>query len=368
MVDERRTGLAGSISEPEAVDLDSRPASRAGSVGRGLARWEVLLAVVLVGLVLLGTTLSPVFLTQGNFSNLIAAVVEVGIMALPMALIIISGEIDLSVEAMVGLSASVLGFLWAAGYPLEVAIPAVLMLGAAGGLLNGLLVTWAGLPSLVVTLGTLALFRGLALVVLGPRGVSGFPPEFSAFGFGSIPGTPIPWPFVIFAVLAIALGFVLHGTWVGRQVLAVGKNVGAARYSGVRVARMKLALFVLSGLVASLAGVVLSARIASARADAGEGMTLTVVTIVLLGGVNIFGGRGTIPGVVLAFFTLAVLGNALRLADIASEIQSIAIGVLLIVSVVIPILARQAQSAIDRALRGRRVPAGRVGPGETASP
>jgi len=368
-VDERPTGIGGSIVGPDVQDFDQPSATRGGALGiaRGLARWEVLLAVVLLALIWIGTSLSPVFLTARNFSNLTAAVMEVAMMALPMALIVIVGEIDLSVESMVGLSASMLGFLWATGIQLEIAIPAVLLIGALGGLMNGVLITWAGLPSLVVTLGTLALFRGLALVVLGPRGISGFPSAFSGFGFGTVPGTPIPWPFVIFAILALGIGLLLHGTWVGRQLFATGKNVGAARYSGVRVTRIKLALFAVSGVVAALAGVLLAARLASARADAGEGMTLTVVTIVLLGGVNIFGGRGTIPGVVLAVFTLAVLGNALRLANISAEIQSIAIGVLLIVSVVIPTLARQIKSAIDRAFRGRRVPAGSIGPGEMAN-
>jgi rhamnose transport system permease protein len=147
----------------------------------------------------------------------------------------------------------------------------------------------------------------------------------------------------------------------------MGKNAEAARYSGVRVDRVKLALFVLSGVVASLAGVLLAARLASARADAGEGLTLIVVTIVLLGGVNIFGDRGTIPGVVLAVFVLAVLGNALRLADIPSEIQSIVTGVLLVVSVVLPTIARRVKSAIDRAVGGRRMSAGSMGPGEVSS-
>lgn len=368
-MDEHQSGIEGSIREP-VVDEFGGPTTNGTAASpwvRGVARWEVLLGIVLLGLLWVGTSLSPVFLTAPNFTNLTAAVMEVAIMALPMALIIIVGEIDLSVESMVGLSASVLGFLWAGGVQLEVAIPVVLIIGALGGLLNGMAVTWAGLPSLVVTLGTLALFRGLALVVLGPRGISGFPPAFSGFGFGTVPGTPIPWPFVLFAFLAIGLGVLLHGTWIGRQVYASGKNIGAARYSGVRVNTIKIGLFVASGSIAALAGVLLAARLASARADAGEGMTLTVVTIVLLGGVNIFGGRGTIPGVVLAALTLAVLGNALRLADISSEIQSIAIGALLIVSVVIPTLARQVKSAIDRASGGRRTPAGSIGPGEMAS-
>lgn len=338
------------------------------NAGRGwmtvLARWETLLAVALLGLVLLGTTLSPFFLTPGNFSNLIAALMEVAIMALAMTLIVIAGEIDLSVESMAGLASAVLGFAWAAGVPLTIAIPLVLLIGAVGGLANGLLVARAGLPSLVVTLGTLALFRGLALIVLGPRGISDFPPAFTALGFGRVPGTLIPWPFVIFIGLAVLLAIVLHRTWIGRQIYAIGKNAGAARYSGVRVTRVRIALFVLSGLIASLAGIILTSRLSSARADAGQGMTLTVVTVVLLGGVNIFGGSGTIPGVVLAVVAVAAMQNALRLASVSVEVQSIALGLLLILSVVIPTFAHQAKSAVDRARGGRHPPTDSVPHGE----
>jgi rhamnose transport system permease protein len=331
-----------------------------------LARWETLLLVALIGLIVVGNALSPFFLTAGNFSNLIAALMEVAIMALPMTLIIIAGEIDLSVESMAGLASALLGFLWAAGVPLMVAIVIVLAVGLLGGMLNGLLVARGGLPSLVVTLGTLALFRGLAPIVLGPRGVSDFPPEFTEFGFGHVPGTLIPWPFVVFVVLAVVLAVVLHKTWIGRQVYAIGKNTGAARFSGVRVTRLKVSLFALTGVIAALAGVILTARLSSARADAGEGMTLTVVTVVLLGGVNIFGGSGTIPGVVLAVLAVAVMQNALRLASVSVEVQSIALGLLLILSVVIPTFAHQARSAIDRVRGGRPPPADSVPQGERA--
>jgi rhamnose transport system permease protein len=332
------------------------------------ARWEVLLAAVLLALIFIGTTVSPLFLSSRNIANLIAAVIEVGIMSLPMALIIIAGEIDLSVESMVGLAAAVLGALFAAGIPLPIAMVVVLGVGAVGGLLNGVLVTRVRLPSLVVTLGTLALFRGLALVVLESRGVGSFPDWFTTFGFGTVPGLPIPWPFLIYLGLAIILAVLLHRTWIGRQIYAIGKNQGASRYSGVRVTRIKLLLFVLSGVVAALAGLILVARMSSARADVGSGLTLVVITIVLLGGVDIFGGRGTIPGVVLAFFTLAVMGNVLRLANVSSDIQSIAVGLLLIVSVVIPSLARRVKAAIDRAQGGRSRPTPSVGsPGEVAT-
>ena len=333
------------------------------SRARGLVRWETLLFLVLVLLLVGGAAVSPVFLSPRNFTNLTSAVIEVSIMALPMALVIISGEIDLSVESMAGLACAVVGFLWAAGVPVEVAIPLVLVLGAIGGLLNGVLVTGFGLPSLVVTLGTLALYRGLALVVLGSNGVAGFPEWFTTFGFGTVPGTPIPWPLLIFVALAIVLGIVLHGMWPGRQLFALGKNASAARYSGVRVARTKLVLFTLSGTVAALAGVILTARFASARADVGQGLTLTVVTIVLLGGVNIFGGRGTIPGVVLAAAVLAVLGNVLRLTNVSAEIQSIAVGVLLIVSVVIPNVAHQVSAQLGRGPKAGRGSAAAVGAG-----
>ena len=334
---------------------------------RLLARWETLLLVALIGLIILGNALSPFFLAAGNFSNLIAALMEVAIMALPMTLIIIMGEIDLSVESMAGLASAIIGFLWAAGIPLWIDIPIVLVVGALGGLMNGLLVARGGLPSLVVTLGTLALFRGLALIVLGPIGVSDFPPAFTEFGFGHVPGTLIPWPFVVFLALAIILGIVLHRTWVGRQTYAIGKNTGAARFSGVRVTRLRVGIFMLSGLIAALAGVILTSRLSSARADAGQGMTLTVITVVLLGGVNIFGGSGTIPGVVLAVLVVAVMQNALRLASVSVEVQSIALGLLLILSVVIPTFAHQAKSAIDRVRGGRPPPVEAIPHGETAT-
>jgi rhamnose transport system permease protein len=270
---------------------------------------------------------------------------EKAIMALPLALIIIAGEIDLSVESMAGLSSSLLGFVFLLGWPLWIDIPLVLAVGALGGLFNGLLVTRAGLPSLVVTLGTLALYRGLASVVLGPQSVSKWPAVFTNFGFGDVPGTLIPWPFVVFAVLAAAFMFVLHRTWIGRQIFAIGKNREAARYSGIRVARVKTMLFVLSGTLSALAGVVLTARLSSAQADNAQGFVLDVVTATLLGGVNIFGGEGTIAGVVLAVFVIGVLRNGLTLADVSPDTQSVLVGALLILSVAGPTAVRRIRSA-----------------------
>ena len=312
---------------------------------RLLARWETLLVVLLVAFLVLGTSLSPYFLSASNFSDMTSNLMEKAIMALPLALIIIAGEIDLSVESMAGLSSALLGFVFLLGWPLWIDIPLVLAVGALGGLFNGLLVTRAGLPSLVVTLGTLALYRGLASVVLGPQSVSGWPDSFTNFGFGDVPGTLIPWPFVVFAVLAVAFMFVLHRTWIGRQIFAIGKNKEAARYSGIQVARVKTLLFVLSGTLSALAGVVLTARLSSARADNGQGFVLDVVTATLLGGVNIFGGEGTIAGVVLAVFVIGVLRNGLTLADVSPDTQSVVVGALLILSVAGPTAVRRIRSA-----------------------
>ena len=329
---------------------------RRPSIVKALARWETLLFVVLIVMIAIGSNLSEFFLTPGNLTNLLAAMMEVAIMALPMALIIIAAEIDLSVESMAGLAAVVAGLLWSAGVPMELAILAALGAGALGGLMNGLLVAVGRLPSLVVTLGTLALFRGLALILLGPKSVSNFPAWFTGFGFGKVPGTPFPWPFLVFVILAIVLGVVLHRTWIGRQIYATGKNAGVARYSGVRIGRMRIGLFVLSGTIAALAGLILAARLSTARADNAEGWTLIVVTVALLGGVNIFGGSGTIPGVVLAALVVAVMQNALRLASVQVEVQSIALGLLLIVSVVVPTFAHRARSAYGRVRQGRSPP------------
>ncbi len=345
-----------------AAGTSAAPRRRLG-IG-SLARWETLLVVLLVLLVVVGAATSKVFLTGANFANLTSSSMEIAIMALPMTLIIITGDIDLSVESMVGLAGAVLGTLMVAGLPLPLAIPIVLVVGALGGLLNGALVTRGGLPALVVTLGTLALYRGFANVLLGPTVISTWPDWFTEFGFGTIGGSFVPYTFVVFAVLAVIYWLVTHATWVGRQVFAIGKNAAASRYSGVRVAGTRAWLFICSGLVAALAGIILAARFSSARNDNGTGMTLTVVTVVLLGGVDINGGKGSIPGVVLAVFVLAMLQNILRLAGVSSEYQGIAVGLLLILSVIVPQLARQAKAALDRARRGRRPPAGSVTPGE----
>jgi rhamnose transport system permease protein len=345
------------VSQPAESALPIR--GRSFSLVSVLARWEVLLIVILAITVWWGWQISNVFIqwdfwNAPNFGASIGGTMEVAIMALAMTPIIIMGDIDLSVESMVGLSGAALGVLFVNGVPLPIGIPLVLLLGIVGGMFNGLLVTQWRLPALVVTLGTLALYRGLASVVLGTSYVTNFPAGFTDFGFSTIPGTQIPWTLLAFLILAVVFTAVLHMTWIGRQVFAIGKNKDAARYSGVRVATVKTALFAVSGMVAAFAGIILALRTNSVRADSGTGLTLTVVMIAVLGGVDINGGKGSIPGVILAVFTLASLQSALRLAGVSSEYQNVVIGLLLIVSVIAPQLARQLRVLVARVRQGSR--------------
>lgn len=319
-----------------------------------LRSWEALLVVLLLLTIILGSSLSPYFFSDFNFSSMVRNFMEKAIMALPMTLIIIAGEIDLSVASILGLASAVLGVTSNAGVPLWLGIIIALLVGVVAGLINGLLVTRLGLPSLVVTLGTLGLYRGLAFVVLGDQAYSNFPDAFTGFGFGNVPGTLIPWSLIVFVLLVVLFMGILHRSWFGRQVYAIGNNREAARFAGIRVTEIKLMLYILSGLLSALAGIILTARFSSARADNAIGFELDVVTIVLLGGVNIFGGRGTLVGVILSLFVIGMLRNALGLADVSGDVQNIVVGVLLIFSVLGPNIAQQIQTTLSR----RRLAAG----------
>jgi rhamnose transport system permease protein len=317
-----------------------------------LARWEAFVVVLMLGTVVLGQSLSSEYLTGDNFQFLALDISEVALMALPVTLVIVAGEIDLSVASVLGLSCALMGELWNAGWPVEMVLPICVVVGAVCGAVNGLLVTRLGLPSLAVTIGTLALYRGLALVILGDVAVADFPEYWTNLGFGNVSGIGIPYTMVLFAVLAVAFGVLLHATPFGRSVFAIGANEEAAYFSGVRVKRVKMTLFVLSGMVAALAGVVYTLHYASARADNGTGLELVVVAAVVLGGVSIFGGRGTVLGVVLALFLLAGIRDALTLGRVSQEWVTIVTGALLIGSVLAPKVARQLNPLVSAA-RGR---------------
>jgi rhamnose transport system permease protein len=301
-----------------------------------LARWESLTVALLVCTIVAGSISSPDFLTGGNFNSMLSDITEVALIALPMTFIIVAGEIDLSVASILGLSSALLGSLWNHNWPIEAIIPTVLVVGGLAGLLNGLLVTRLGLPSLAVTIGTLTLYRGLAFVILGDTAVADLPAQYTDWAFGTFAGTEIPNPFVVFVVLAVVFGFVLHRTTLGRSLFAIGANEEAAFFSGLRVKRIKLALFVVSGVVSALAGVIFALRFGSARADNGTGLELSVVAVVLLGGVSIFGGKGHMLGVIVAVLLLGAIRSALTINDVADEVLTIVTGTLLLLSVLGP--------------------------------
>ncbi|WP_295817795.1 ABC transporter permease [uncultured Deinococcus sp.] len=321
-----------------------------------LPGWETTLAVLVIVALLGGGLLSPDFLTAQNISFLTANFSEILLMALTMTLLVIVAEIDLSVASILGLCSAVLGVLFAAGVPMPLAIVAALVTGGLAGLLNGVLVTRLGLPSLAVTIGTLALFRGLAYVLLGDRAIAEFPAAYTNFGFGTVPGTLIPIPIALGVVLAIVTAVILHATPFGRSLYAIGANEVAARFSGLRVERTKLLLFVLSGLMSALAGIVYTFRFASARGDNATGFELGVIAAVLLGGISIFGGRGSVVGAVLAVFLIGLINGALTIVDVSNEILTIVTGLLLIGSVLVPNLVARFQAARQRRrLRGDTV-------------
>ena len=256
------------------------------------------------------------------------------LIALPMTLIIITGEIDLSVASTMGLSSVVLGVLHQGGLPIEQAALVALLVGAIAGAINGFLITVVGLPSLAVTIGTLALYRGLAVGILGTTAVTDFTKSWKDFVKSKIGDTSIPTVVIIFIVLAIAFGILLHFTPFGRGIFALGLNDEAAKFSGINVERTKLILFVLSGLISALAGIYYTLRFGTARGDNATGLELSVIAAVLLGGVSIFGGRGALPGVIAGVLLIGTLGSALRLASITSDVINIITGTLLVLSVV----------------------------------
>jgi rhamnose transport system permease protein len=301
---------------------------------RLLARWEVFLLLVLLATFVIGARVSPYFLTSSNLSIALAGMMPVAIVALPMTLIIITGEVDISVGSMIALCSASMAICMEQGLPIEGAMLVGLCVGALAGLVNGAFAAYGGLPSLVVTIGTLALYRGTAQIMLKERGVTGFPEWYQNLGFGTILDTPIPWSVMIFSVLLCGFGIFLHRTRWGRALYAIGNNREAARFSGIDVRRVLLGAFVASGVMSSLAAIVLTAYLASARSDIAVGFELSVITAVVLGGVNIFGGSGTILGVVIALLVLAFVQNALGLAGVTPEEQQIVTGAVLVVTLI----------------------------------
>jgi len=299
-------------------------------------RWEWILVGLIVAVIVLNSRLSPYFLNVQNLSRTSSDFMEIGLMMLPMVFIIITGNIDLSVASNMGMSASLMGLLHNLGVNIWLAVLAGLALGTLGGLLNGYLIARIKLPALVVTLGTYALFRGIAYGFLGDQAARDYSPAFNYLGQGHVFGSLVPFSVVLFLALAVIFTLVLHRTTLGRYLFAIGNNENATIYSGVPVASLKLILFTLSGFISASAGMVLAARFGSTRPDIGTGLELTVITVAVLGGVDINGGTGTMWGAALSLLLIGLMRFGMGLVNIQGQVQGIMIGLLLIFSILLP--------------------------------
>jgi rhamnose transport system permease protein len=350
-------GSAGAGMQGVRPDPPADPGARQ-SLWQQAGRWEVGLVVVLIAALVFGSSESSTFDSQTTlfYGGINAGFIS--IMALPMMLIVVTAEIDLSVASTLGMAGALFGDLWHHGWGIWPALIAALAVGVVGGALNGFLVAKAGLPSIAVTIGTLTLYRGIAEILLGSATIPGagdrtFPEWFTKIGVVPVPGTHLSYTTVIFIILAIICGVVLHATPLGRSLYAIGLQPEAARFAGIRVARIKFWLFVVSGLICAFAGILLVAQNSSVSYDAGYGLELNVVAIALFGGVSIFGGKGTVLGVVLAAAIVATLQMAMTQMNIDPNVQEIVIGTLLLISVVIPSLGRLARWPARRSRRSR---------------
>ena len=324
----------------------SKSPSALSRAGAAILSHEGLLALILVVSLALLATQSDRFLTTGNLLNQGRLMAEVGLVAMPMTFVIVTGGIDLSVGSVLGLCAILLGVFWQnLGLPLELAIALTLVVGALCGAFNGWFITRVGVPPLIMTLAALALFRGLAEGISQARSVRGYPDWFYQLGQGEVFGVPTQlW--ILLAVILIS-GIVLAKTTFGRSLYAIGHNQLAARFSGIPVDRYKLAIYTLSGFMAGLAGYIFVSRVSTTRSDMGTGLELDVIAAVVLGGTSIFGGVGTILGTVLGVVLIQLLKNGLALTGVKGDATIVVIGTVLILSILITNWVRSRQEGVD---------------------
>ena len=338
-------------SEDRTYPAYSRPLWRRALVTREFA------VIALLALVLLYSNTSvPNFDSPLTLYYLFLDIAPILLIALPMTMIIITGEIDLSVASVVGLSSVLLGVLHQdAGMSIPAAALVAILVGVVCGAFNGFLVAYVGLPSLAVTIGTLALYRGIAVGLLGTTAVTDFPERWTDLAKERISdGSSYPLVLVPFAVLLVLFAWLLHFSTFGRGVYEIGLNDEAAHFTGVDVARTKLLLFVLAGAVSALAGIYFTLRYGSARGDNASGLELQVIAAVLLGGVSIFGGRGALHGVVAGVVLIGVIASAMRLESYTVNVINIVTGVLLVLSV----MSTSFLAWVSARLPGRRAAAG----------
>jgi rhamnose transport system permease protein len=305
-----------------------------------LVSWEALLVAVAVAIFIINSFASPYFLDVWSLSDLTFNFTEKALIALAMALLIIAGEIDLSVAAIIALASTMMGMAAQFGFGTPALVVIGVCVGLACGAFNGLLVTRLGLPSIVVTIGTMSLFRGIAFIILGDQAYKGYPASFAFFGQGYVCWV-VSFELALFLAAAVVYFVLLHRTNFGRYVFAIGNNPVAAQFSGVRVDRIKLILFCLTGLMSGIAAVLITSRLGSTRPSIAQGYELEVITMVVLGGVSILGGSGSIAGVVLAALIMGLVTFGLGLLNVPGIVMSIFVGLLLILVIALPLVWRR---------------------------
>jgi len=306
--------------------------------------WDTAILGLLAMVLILASTTTEGFLTSLNFSYIFSNTSEITIMAFAMTFLIITGEIDLSIASILALGSSMLGWSYQKGAPIWLAIIICLVVGTVCGFINGFLVTKVGLGSLAVTIGTLALYRGIANGILGENTVNEFPEAYTSFGFDTF-GTsfmPKTMPLIIF--FGLLFGFLLHRTPFGRRTLAIGQSPEAARFAGINVVRHKIIVFTFTGFMSGVAGVIYTFRFSTAQADNGVGLELLVISAILLGGVSIFGGVGTMWGVVAGVLLAGSVESWLTLREINAQWRTIVTGILLLISVAAPVLVQKGKA------------------------
>lgn len=312
-----------------------------------LLSWPMLLLIVAIAIFIANSFATPYFLNPWSLSDATFNFTEKALIALAMALLIISGEIDLSVAAIIALSSTMMGFALQYG----VGTPTLVLIGMTTGLIcgmfNGALVTGLQLPSIVVTIGTMSFFRGLSFITLGDQAFKGYPSSFAFFGQGYV-WWVISFELVLFLVMAVVFYALLHHTNFGRRIFVIGNNPVAAEFSGVRVRRIRFMLFCLTGIMSGVAAVLLTSRLGSTRPSIAQGWELEIITMVVLGGINILGGSGSIIGVVLAALIMGLVTFGLSLLNIPGIVMSIAIGGLLIAVIALPVLMRRFRERMAR--------------------
>ncbi len=307
--------------------------------------WDTAILALLFAVWVLASLTTDNFLTSINVSQIFSNSSEIMIMAFAMVFLIIAGEIDLSIASILALSSAMLGYSYANGAPIWLAIIIALLVGSLCGFVNGFLVTKLGLGSLAVTIGALALYRGIANGILGTNTVSEFPEFWTSFGFDTFGTSFIPQTLPVIIAFGVFFGLLLHNTPFGRRTLAIGQSPIAAQFAGVNVVRHKIILFTFTGFMSGVAGVIYTFRFSTAQADNGIGLELLVISACLLGGVSIFGGIGTIWGVVAGVMLASSVESWLTLQQINAQWRTIVTGILLLISVAAPVMVDKAKRA-----------------------